>query len=61
MVTAKLFIAEDMAEGEKLNEKSLRCIRPGTGLEPKYYEILLGKRVRKSLKKGTPVSWDIFK
>ena len=56
-----LYIAEDMDTGEKFNPKNLRRIRPGLGLSPKYYNLLLGKRVAKAVRKGTPVSWDIIR
>jgi pseudaminic acid synthase len=55
-----LYIGEDMQVGDVLTEKNLRRIRPGHGLAPKYYDILLGKKVTKAVPKGTPVSWDIF-
>lgn len=55
-----LYVAEDMAEGERFTETSLRSIRPGYGLAPKHYDVLLGKRVNRALKKGTPVSWDLI-
>jgi N-acetylneuraminate synthase len=55
-----LYVAEDMAEGEAFTEKSLRSVRPGYGLAPKHYDVLLGKRVNRALKKGTPVSWDLI-
>lgn len=55
-----LYIGEDMQAGDVLTPVNLRRIRPGYGLEPKFYDILLGRRVARSVKKGTPVSWDIF-
>ncbi len=55
-----LYIAEDLQPGDLLSPRSLRRIRPGHGLEPKYYDILLGKRVNQAVKKGTPVSWSLF-
>lgn len=55
-----LYICEDLNPGDILTKSNLRCIRPGYGLPPKYYDILLGKRVTKALKKGTPVQWDLF-
>jgi N-acetylneuraminate synthase len=55
-----LYIAEDMNAGDKLNPKNLRIIRPGYGLPPKFYNILLGKQVNIDVKKGTAISWDII-
>ena len=56
-----LYIAEDMKKGEVLNEKNLRIVRPGLGLPPKYYDILLGRILKKDVKKGTAVVWEIVK
>jgi len=55
-----LYITQDLRTGDTLTAENLRRIRPGFGLPPKYYEILLGKKVRRDIKKGTPVSWDIL-
>ncbi len=55
-----LYIGENMKSGEILTPKNLRRIRPGNGLLPKYYESLLGKRVKFDVSKGTPVTWDII-
>ncbi len=55
-----LYIAEDMRKGDVLNENNLRIVRPGLGLSPKHYEIVLGKKVKKDVKKGTPVDWNLF-
>ncbi len=55
-----LYIAEDMKKGDLLNEKNLRVVRPGLGLPPKYFDILIGKKVNKDVKKGTPVLWEMF-
>ena len=55
-----LYIAENMKKGDFLNNKNLRIVRPGLGLEPKYYDILLGRKVNKDVKKGTAVDWEII-
>ncbi len=55
-----LYITKDMASGEVLSPENIRSIRPGTGLEPKYYNLLLGKRINQDIKKGTPLSWDMI-
>jgi pseudaminic acid synthase len=39
-----LYIARDMENGEMLTKESVRCIRPGLGLPPKCFELVLGKK-----------------
>ena len=56
-----LYIAENMKKGDVLTEKNLRIVRPGLGLAPKYYEIILGRKVTRNVKKGTALSWEIIK
>ena len=55
-----LYVAEDMKRGEKFTPKSLRVVRPGKGLHPRFYEQLLGKPVVRDVLKGTPVDWSLF-
>jgi pseudaminic acid synthase len=55
-----LFVVQDMKAGDRFSEQNLRSIRPGMGLPPKYYDTLLGKPVKKDVKKGTPVRWDLI-
>ena len=56
-----LYIAEDMKKGDVLNEQNLRIVRPGLGLAPKYYDVVLGRKIVKDVKKGTAVSWTLIK
>ncbi|QVL50167.1 MAG: pseudaminic acid synthase [Thiocapsa sp.] len=53
-----LYIAADIKAGEPLTPENLRVIRPGFGLEPKYYETLLGRRVNRDLAMGTAMAWE---
>ena len=53
-----LYIAEDMRVGDVFTEKNLRIVRPGMGLPPKHYEIFLGNKINKDIRKGTPLLWD---
>jgi len=54
-----LYIVEDMMAGEVLTEKNLRAIRPGLGLPPKFYEQMIGKKVKVDVKKGTALNWNL--
>jgi pseudaminic acid synthase len=53
-----LYITKDIKKGDVLSEKNLRIIRPGLGLSPRYYDILMGRTINQDLKKGTAVKWE---
>ena len=55
-----LYISKDMKAGEELTLENLRIVRPGLGLSPKYYDVLLGRRVKKDVKKGIAVNWNLI-
>ncbi len=55
-----IYVAQDIKSGEVLTTSNLRCVRPGLGLPPKYYEVLLGRRVNRNVAKGTPMQWDLL-
>ncbi len=55
-----LYVVKDMKKGDVVTEENVRVIRPGYGLAPKYMDLVLGRKVRCDVKKGTAVSWDII-
>ncbi len=55
-----LYVVRDMAEGEAFSPDNMRAIRPGLGLPTKHFDTLLGKRVRRAVKRGTPIQWDLI-
>lgn len=55
-----IYAVADVAEGELLTPENVRCIRPGAGLPPKYYSVVLGRRARVAIRRGTPLSWELF-
>ena len=55
-----LYVVEDMKAGDVFTEKNLRRIRPGMGLSPKYYDIILGKKANCNITRGTAVQWDMI-
>ena len=50
-----IFATENIKKGEKFNNQNIRRIRPGYGLEPKYYEKLIGRKSPITLDKGQPL------
>ena len=55
-----LFIAEDVKAGEVLNESNVRSVRPGSGLHTRHLPEVLGRRVRRDVALGTPLSWELL-
>lgn len=54
-----LFVAKDMKAGDVFTAENLRSVRPGCGLHTMYYEDILGKKITKDAKLGTPMTWDL--
>jgi len=55
-----LFVVKDLRKGEIFTEENVRSIRPGYGLHPRYFKEVLGRRARRDIEKGTPLSWDLI-
>lgn len=56
-----IYLSEDVIAGEIITKNNIRVVRPGLGLEPKFFEVVLGMKISKNLKKGTPLNWDMVK
>ena len=55
-----LYFVEDLKEGDVITKKHIRRIRPGFGLEPKYYDYILGKKVKNNIETGQRVTLNDF-
>ena len=55
-----IYFVKDLPAGSVITERDIRRIRPGMGLAPKYFKELIGKRLRTSVKRGSPAHWDHF-
>lgn len=55
-----LFVVEDMKAGEIITQENVKSIRPGFGMHPKYYKSILGKRIKKDIKRGTPLTFELI-
>lgn len=53
-----IFVAENINQNEIITKNNIRIVRPGNGLEPKFFDQILGKRVKMNLKKGTPMKLE---
>ncbi|WP_313150294.1 pseudaminic acid synthase [Lysinibacillus capsici] len=55
-----IYVTEDIKAGNIISPKNVRIIRPGYGMEPKYFDLILGKTIKKDVSKGTPLSWELL-
>ncbi|MDL2143315.1 pseudaminic acid synthase [Flavobacterium tructae] len=60
MFKRSIYIVKDMEEGDIFTEENIRIIRPGLGIAPKYFEIVLGKKINQAVKRGTALSFDLI-
>ena len=54
-----LYVVEDLKAGDVLTRENVRAIRPGLGLPPKHLDAVLGKRIAKDARRGTPLTADL--
>ena len=54
-----LFVVKDIKEGEEFTEENVRSIRPGFGLNTRYFDKIIGKCANKDIKRGIPITWDV--
>ncbi|MGO1468949.1 MAG: N-acetylneuraminate synthase family protein [Tissierella sp.] len=50
--------ADDIKEGEVFSKKNLTYKRPGTGIRPKYIDIICGRKALKSFKADETITWE---
>ena len=61
-VTARrsLFAAHDLAEGTVLTVDDIAVLRPGTGLEVRDLDKVVGRTARRAIGRHEPLAWDMF-
>lgn len=53
-----LYFVKDMRKGDIITEDSIKSIRPGYGLQPKYYKYAIGKKVVSDVFRGQPLTFE---
>jgi len=48
----------NIPKGTKITTEMLDVKRPGTGIQPKYFDEILGKVASRDIKKDIPISWE---
>lgn len=55
-----IYIARDMHAGDVLSTENIRLVRPGHGLPPKVFNLVVGRRIGRDARAGTPLTWDLL-
>ncbi len=56
-----IFTTKNIKKGEKFTKDNIRVIRPGYGLPPKYYNLILNKKSPLNISIGEPLKKEILK
>jgi len=55
-----IYVVGRVKKGERFTEKNIRIIRPGNGLPPKHYQLVIGKCAARDIDAEMPMSWDLI-
>ena len=56
-----IYFINNLKKNHKLTHEDIKIGRPNNGIEPKYLKKIIGKRLKKNIKKNTPVKIKDFK
>jgi len=56
-----IYASKRIKKGEKFTKENIKIVRPAFGLEPRYYNFLLGKKSKKSISFASPIKWNYVK
>jgi len=55
-----LYFVKDLKAGDIITADTVRSVRPGFGLAPKYLDEIIGKRATQNINKNTATKEDLF-
>jgi N-acetylneuraminate synthase len=55
-----LYVVNDVEKDQVFSTNNIRAIRPGRGLPPKMMDKVIGRKATRNIKRGTPLSFDLF-
>ncbi|MFJ7732310.1 pseudaminic acid synthase [Lysinibacillus sp. NPDC097231] len=53
-----IYVSNDIKKGEEFTKDNIKIVRPGYGLEPKFYNHLLNKKAQKDFFAGEPIKFE---
>lgn len=54
-----LVLTRNMEAGEVITPNDIMAKRPGTGISPKYTDIVIGRKIKMDLSEDTVLTWDM--
>lgn len=58
--TRSLIASRDLEAGTVLETKDIKIVRPGTGIQPRHVDTVVGMRLTYSVSANTPLQWSMF-
>ncbi len=55
-----IYSSKSIKRGEIFTTDNIKVIRPGNGLEPKYYDYIIGKKAKKKINLGQPINFQLI-
>ncbi|SNU07154.1 N-acetylneuraminate synthase [Lachnospiraceae bacterium] len=55
-----LVVLKDMKAGDIITDSDVMAKRPGTGISPKYTDIVIGRILKNDIKEDTILNWDML-
>ena len=55
-----LYFVRDLPAGATISQADIRAIRPGNGLAPSMADLVIGRNLRRTVTRGTPVCWTLL-
>ena len=55
-----IYVIKNSKKGDTLSNKNIKIIRPSYGLHPKFFRRLIGKKFKKTVRKGMPFKMSMI-
>ncbi|EON70442.1 pseudaminic acid synthase [Lysinibacillus sphaericus] len=53
-----IYVSKDIKAGEEFTKENIKIVRPGYGLEPKFFNHVLNKKAQKDFSAGMPIKFE---
>ena len=53
-----IYFISNMKKGGIITKNDIKRIRPGFGIEPKFFNQIIGKKIMDDVERGDPVTWE---